>query len=419
MLRIAALLTLSLLVGCQVAGELEGQFRCTDNPSCPSGYQCVAGLCMGLQAGLTPCAVPDLVSTAFDDAAWLGGMNKSVPNGGSAEITGGELVLIVPADNNAQTTVDSKAMFDLRERAFVVEVSEVGGRYAEIELDDPTGADVYMGVSEGKMYAHAKGRTLAERPYSATMDRWWRLRDEASTLFWETSADGQTWVQLAQDKSPIDPAWVEFGLGIGSGGAAGTARFASVNPGAGPDARWCPAATWRDTFSNGMAGPDAKSSTGNCTISEIGGTLSFAVAPGESYCGHYTARPLDVRDAVLTFEVTPASAPATTTFSLLSADGRNHVQINARNNLDFEVRAADVDVFTGSAALDLPNQRLWRISLAGQNLRFETSADGAIWDLKGSTTVPTLDASAMFLEREVYINNSNTVARVAQFGELR
>lgn len=421
MLRIV--LACMTLMACQVDGELDGQFRCSENPSCPDGYQCVAGLCVGIQPGLTACATPDLLATAFDDAQWLDAMDRNVSPGGSAAIVGGELVLQAPPANNQGAWVKSKAAFDLRGRALVVEVTQVGGRYAEIELDDPSNAQVYMGVAEGKLYAYGKGRKLAERPYSDTQDRWWRLREESGSVFWDTSPDGETWTAMAQDLAPVDAAWVEVGFGVESSGAAATARFATVTP-PGPstsaEPRWCPASTWRQSFSDGIKGPEENDDANNCTQTEAGGVLTFTTgAAGESYCGRYSARPVDARDAVLTFEVVPASSPTYTTFTLQSPDDKNRVQIEAQNELSFDIRAAGVDVFSGSAALDAATQRFWRLTLAGANVRFETSATGASWDLRGSTTVPTLDASSMFIERELYINGSNTAVRTAQFGELR
>lgn len=407
------------LAACQVNDALEGQFRCSKNPSCPDDYACVAGLCVGKEPGLTPCAQPDLLATTFDDPKWLESMEVNASQGSSVAITGGELVLQVPATNNYSASVESRAAVDLRDREVVVEATLVGGRYAEIGLEDPSRAQVYMGVADGKLYAYSKGRKLAERPYVPAQDRWWRLRSQGTTLFWESSPDALTWTTLGQDVAPVDLAWVTVDFGLESSGTAATARFSALNPTADGTARWCPAVAWRQSFSDNVLGPEERQSNNNCTQSEADGLLTFTTgATGESYCGRYSARPVDARDATFTFEVSHSGAPAYTTFTLLSPDRKHRIQVEAQDDLSFDIRAANLDVFSGNAVLDAPNQRFWRVSLSGANVRFETSADGATWETRGSTSVPTLDASAMFIERETYVNSTSMV-RTTRFGELR
>lgn len=419
-MRWAILLCAMLGAACQTNDALEGQFRCERNTACPADYRCVAGLCVGAVPGVAPCATVDLWASTFDDTKWLDLMNIDLPTGGGAvTVDAGDLVLTSGPNMNTTSRVSSDTTFDLTLTPLVLEVAKVGGEVTEIELSDFTGKDVYLGVTDGALFVHANNRFLARRPYSAQQDRWWRVRSEDNLMIFETSPDGVAWTLFAQDLALLQLQWTSIAMQIISGGAVETARIATINPDPSPLARWCSISTWRDDFRDGQLEVESDVGRNNCMISEAEGMLSFAISPGESYCGHYSRRPLDLRDSTVTLLVTPASAPAYTTVSFVSAKDRQRIQLEAQSDLDFDVRSEGTTLYSGGAPLPSTGPQYWRLSLAGPQLRIETSLDGVAWDLRTSTMVPTLDASAMFVEREVYVNSGNTLARTAQFGELR
>ena len=39
--------------------------------------------------------------------------------------------------------------------------------------------------------------------YNATTHRWWRIREDAGTTYWDTSSDGLTWTNRASNANPI------------------------------------------------------------------------------------------------------------------------------------------------------------------------------------------------------------------------
>lgn len=64
------------------------------------------------------------------------------------------------------------------------------------------------------------GNVIASAPYNQAAMNWWRIRMDLATLkiFWEYSADGVTWTQLAQADKAFDwnPLGLEFGCGTDS-----------------------------------------------------------------------------------------------------------------------------------------------------------------------------------------------------------
>lgn len=380
----------------------------------------MAGLCVGAVPGVTPCATADLWSTTFDDTKWLDLMEVDLPPvGGAVTVDAGDLVLTSSPNPDNNTRVSSDTTFDLTLTPLVVEVSKVGGEFTEIALYDYTGKDVYFGVTNGDLFVHANDRFLARRPYVAQQDRWWRVRSEDNLMIFETSPDGSNWTLFTQDLSPLQLQWTGVVLQIGSAGRVDTARISTINPNPSPLARWCAVSTWRDDFRDGQLEIEADTSRNNCAASEAEGLLTFTTGTGEAYCGHYSRRPLDLRDSTVTLLVTPAAAPAYTSVTFVSAKDRQRIQLEAQGDLDFDVRSNGVNLYSGGGPLPSTGPQYWRLSLAGPQLRIETSLDGQTWELRTSTMVPSLDASAMAIEREVYINSSNTLVRTAQFGELR
>ncbi|MCB9561578.1 MAG: hypothetical protein H6709_09450 [Kofleriaceae bacterium] len=76
--------------------------------------------------------------------------------------------------------------------------------------------------------------TSVDRTYSASNDRFWRLREDAGDAVFETSGDGTSFTQRARVPAQFDLSRVEITIGAGHYGSGPgtpvTARFAAVNP---------------------------------------------------------------------------------------------------------------------------------------------------------------------------------------------
>ena len=55
---------------------------------------------------------------------------------------------------------------------------------------------------------------VAAVPYDAVAHRWWRIREHAGTVYWETSPDGLTWTTHVSLPDPIAVTALDVRLGI-------------------------------------------------------------------------------------------------------------------------------------------------------------------------------------------------------------
>jgi hypothetical protein len=423
-LSIVAMLAALSLAGCQVRGEVTGQFSCVEDLRCPEGFTCVDGACVQ-KIDVEPeqvCGTTDQLSTSFDGAMLPWWAEQYVENGGTVAVTGGEVVMTVPANTaSSRAQIGSYAHYDLRGRAFVLEVPQVGGRTTEVELEDPSGAEVYFGMHEGNMFLYAKGRVVKERPYSAVMDRWWRARADGQKLILETSPDGASWTELASDVAPIDFGWVQVEMSL-QGAAnvpAGTARWSTITPNVDPTIKWCTMASWTESITDNTLAPHSGTYGQDCTVVESGGALKISVQRKPEYCVVYSNRPVDARDSEMTIEVTPAPEPGWTRIALSDRGDKNIVSMYSDAELHFYVEANNNELLNSTTVLK-PSYRFWRIALAGPQVRFEASSDGQNWESLASANAPMLDATALVMERTVYTDNSgnNNLPSTATFGAL-
>jgi hypothetical protein len=414
------------LAACQVDGEVTGPFACAKDLRCPTGFACVAGFCAQSEEQLPPmaCATTDQLSTTFDGAmlpSWT--ENPYLRNGGAVTVSGGELVMTIPANtNDARAQINSYAAHDLRGKTLEIEVPQVAGFTTEVGLLDPSDAEVYFGVTEGDMFVYSKGRFLNRRPYSAIADRWWRARTEGQDVIVETSPDRATWALLGRDTAPINLAWVRLELSLqgqyNNTSPAGTARWSVINPDVDATVTWCKIAAFAETFGDNALPPTTGWYGRGCNVTESGGQLRLSASEHDTNCVAYTNRPFDARDSTLAMPVFPSPSPGTTRLGYTDFGNRNVLSIEANDRLRFYVEADDNEVFNANVPRDDAQQKFWRIAIAGAQIRFETSADSVTWVTQQQTNAPTFDASGLFLERNMYVDRTGPLPVTAAFGEL-
>ncbi len=421
-------IALATFCACQVRGDLAGQFACVDDPTCPDGFVCEQGVCKNsegpdggpVQEG--PCATSDQLGTTFDGAALPTWSEQPYLRGdGTVAVAGGELVMNIPANRSeARAQISSYAHHDMRGKAITFEVPAVGGVTTEAGLLDPSGAEVYWGMTEGDMFVYSKGRMLKRRSYSATNDRWWRVREEGQTMIWETSPDGAAWTLFASDSAPIDTAWVRLELSLQGGNMtpAATARWASISAGVDSTVKWCSLAGYQESLTDNDLAPSAGYYGNNCTAVEQDGKLLVTGAEHDVSCVVYTNRPLDVRGAAVAMEIGASAYPGGTRISFGDFASRHYLSMEAKDKLYFYIEAEDNRVFDASSPRDDASQKYWRVAFSGAQIRFDVSADAVTWTTLQQTTVPTFDASAMYFERGMYIEPAGPLPVTSTFGAL-
>jgi hypothetical protein len=95
---------------------------------------------------------------------------------------------------------------------------------------------ITMYESGGQLYAehqlNGNWVTVASIPYNATNHRWWRIREASGTIYYEYSANGITWSQLASAANPFTLTALFVMLFIGTNAAnasTDTAIFDNLN----------------------------------------------------------------------------------------------------------------------------------------------------------------------------------------------
>lgn len=182
---------------------------------------------------------------SLDSAKWTQFLYLS----GTGTVSEGSGSLSEDLTNTGVLGIGSNTAYDLTASAAYVEVPSInGGSGAETvftlitALVDPSvgSSSLYkleFAVAGGSLafgyYNGPSGWNPTSVTYSATAHKFWRFRESAGTLYWETSPDGSTWTTQRSEPAPFSLTslyvnlWTEL--------AAGTAEFANFNtPAIGP-----------------------------------------------------------------------------------------------------------------------------------------------------------------------------------------
>jgi hypothetical protein len=129
--------------------------------------------------------------------------------------TGGKLVIsLVPNQSTSAAYVASSSL-DLTGSSVLLEVPSVvsaaDGSETRVILQAPGDQEIEMSESQGHLHFSIKKlnmwQELGSVLYAPVQHRWWRIRETAGTLSWDTSPDGKTWTaqaQIAPAPFPID-----------------------------------------------------------------------------------------------------------------------------------------------------------------------------------------------------------------------
>jgi hypothetical protein len=113
---------------------------------------------------------------------------------------------------------------DYRERRVFVEIPTMVNTAScaqvsfNIQDDDATRYAEFTqecGMLEAFLWVGSTPTTLATTSYNPTMHRWWQLRAQAGTLYFEVSSDGITWMPFASTPTPayFNDVYLELATG--------------------------------------------------------------------------------------------------------------------------------------------------------------------------------------------------------------
>jgi hypothetical protein len=183
------------------------------------------------------------MSTLTDNFATQDNTKWTYMAGASVTGAGGSYARIVPG-NAANVTITSNNLFNLTGSSAEVcafQIAEQGGGTAanvvtQLLIIDPNGYGWSIWENNGTLYFReiASGGTVDTNvAYNATNHKFWRVRESAGTIYWETSPDSQTWTtqrSKAEDPSVLLTMMKAQLLGYWTGsGAPGVILFSQFN----------------------------------------------------------------------------------------------------------------------------------------------------------------------------------------------
>ncbi len=199
------------------------------------------GLASPADGRIVACPTTSLTDD-FDDGLLLPDWFGWAGTGATVGVVSGQVVLTPQSGGEGNVLVQTLSRYALRDAHVSVEVVEVPNPAGTANTGFSFGVDgTFVGFeqSSGQLrlltavdWVYDVRATLS---YDSVAHRYWRLREAAGELFWETSADGASWT-VRSPPTPTPSALAVDGGGVSldvsnpfSDPAPGQARFDNVN----------------------------------------------------------------------------------------------------------------------------------------------------------------------------------------------
>jgi hypothetical protein len=136
----------------------------------------------------------------------------------------GELVFSLPPDGMGGCYYQSGSAFDLTSDTLTVKVpvtpdpATSAWVYMSAFIKGPSDYKIEFVLGEGHLYLQEyhdqTKRVLADLSFVPSEHLFWRLRESAGQVFWETSADGQTFTTITKTPNPFPVTALDVELGF-------------------------------------------------------------------------------------------------------------------------------------------------------------------------------------------------------------
>lgn len=155
--------------------------------------------------GGTPAGAPCRVQYLQDDfsASDLGDQwKRSRSTYGTVAVLNEQLILTPDANKTGEMSLRASALQDVRGGRISVEIPEMVNpltdmQYLQLSIRTLDGQYVTLIQRMGTLrWTTTNGVQVGITPYLPMEHRWWQIREEAGTIYWETSADGATFQLL-------------------------------------------------------------------------------------------------------------------------------------------------------------------------------------------------------------------------------
>lgn len=408
MLRALATALVGVSAACSFGGQLGDGYQCGEGGACPAGQVCEAGFCVAdpsvdaaPDAPIDPdapdadvptarCGTVYLLRDEFDAAGPGPYWYAYADTGASVSESGGHLVVQLGAGAGfPYAGYTSRFRYDLTGAALEASVVGTDGRSAILEVRTHQDYRIQLVKEDAVLYAAIFNApdegTLDEIAFDPTTHRYWRIREGGGTLYWETSVDRITWLELHSIPVPFDLTHVAGALaGGGQLATAEDVRFDDVGRDA-PATAYCPTADLVEGFDGDLEPTWNEYTAANCTNATLNGRLQQAFSGNATgFCGVTSAHLYDLTASALVIDV--SQVPAPTGFVAYVEAAAPHTGGDTRVAIAFEdgsIRAEQVvdgsGTNTSSRTFEPDQHRFVRLRGDGGRIYLEVSADAATW----------------------------------------
>jgi hypothetical protein len=247
---------------------------------------------------------------------------------------------------------------------------------------------------------------LANISYDAQAHRYWRIRDDGTTTYCETSPDGASYMIRAQTPTAqlfsLSAIRVEFGASLNAADPnPGEAHFDTLNGGGPAAGKWCPASSLTDNFDDGTrarAWLRSYDSPG-CTLAETAGELVLKPPTNAiGYCAYYSGSSYDMTNSAIAVEI-PLMVNTTSTaevYLTAQVEDEGYVEMGqSQGVLEFRKNKNGVTELLGAAVYSPAVHAWWRIREQGGTTYWEHSADGLAWVIGAMATPNPIKMTAV------------------------
>jgi hypothetical protein len=367
------------------------------------------------------CGSMQLLHESFDDGRASVGWIERWYGSASLRLANDRLEMDL-GDYGGAATYRTSQVYDLRDSELAIEMKP-GGEMTGLALregalervDDPVSplrGGVALQFDSGRLYAVRLDGTAelvgAEVRYDAAIHRYFRVREAAGTIYWETSPDRSDWWELYSRSTPMDASAVRVELFARGGGEGDLAWFDDLNVPVAEPSALCPPTRLHDDFDDGRIALVWKRwfGAGRCSIEERDGQVEVALA-GMPFatCGLVSSSHLDFRGASISFELDPgAQSAGVAAFADLShyrpqgVTDRIEVRVSnerVRMRITHKPSPAESEVssFSAEAPYVAAGMRYFRLRESGGRIHWHSSPDRVNWSALAETDT-TIDVSA-------------------------
>lgn len=181
-------------------------------------------------AGDDGCGTIQLLADDFEDGVTAADWRSYNDDGAQLQEEDGVLRVVYSGADVAWAGYATAQSHDIRGGSLSAEVAQVGGMTILEFFSGDTKVQTYAGDGILNATIMVGGDTISalETAYLPDEHVHWRMREDGGTVHWETSADGDSWIEI--DARPTPLAVEEVTLLVSGGGAAGdlSAEFEAV-----------------------------------------------------------------------------------------------------------------------------------------------------------------------------------------------